>query len=324
LVPAYWMVLCLALILLVTIETAQPLPGVGEIAAHLTVLQSPALLIDDNLALGFGLVPPVWTLSVEVGFYIVLPFIAAAWFRRPFVGLALAAAFYIIWHLIGTNAADVADFFGADLSTAAQTRIETFYASQFPSWFFAIAAGMTGAWAYVRLRDRVEPTLLERRALVATAVAAVALVVIIYLTGRDAVNDPNPLTGLFARQSVFLGLAYPAVLAVVLVGLALAPRWLQLPLANAPMRWTGDISYGIYLIHFPVIWVALEELSLSQDGSLAALAAWCALTYPLSFVYAYLSARFVERPIRRWAHQFGRRAQSVAPARPSPSPSSTR
>ena len=75
------------------------------------------------------------------------------------------------------------------------------------------------------------------------------------------------------------------------------------------MRWTGDISYAIYLIHFAVIWVALEELSLSQDGSVGAAVAWCALVYPISFGYAYLSAVFVERPVRRWAHRFGRRAQ---------------
>jgi peptidoglycan/LPS O-acetylase OafA/YrhL len=322
LVPAYYVVLCIALVLLATIGTELPYPGAGEVAAHFGVIQTPALLWDEGFSLGLGVVPPVWTLSVEVGFYVVLPFVAAAYFRRPFVGLAIAAGVVALWYVIGTNSADVADFFGLDLSTAAQARIDTFYASQFPAWVSALAAGMTGAWAYVRLRDRLEPALLERRALVVTAAATLLFAVIVYLAGHDAVNDPNPLTGLFARQSLALSLAYPLVLAVVLVGLALTPRWVQFPLANSPMRWTGDISYAIYLIHFAVIWVALQELSLSQDGSLAALAAWCALVYPLSVVYAYLSARFVERPVRRWAHQFGRRAQPAAPGRASPSPSS--
>ena len=58
--------------------------------------------------------------------------------------------------------------------------------------------------------------------------------------------------------------------------------------------------------------------------------AWCALVYPISFGYAYLSAVFVERPVRRWAHQFGRRAQPGTAgkqgrvAEPSPSPTSLR
>ena len=38
--------------------------------------------------LGFTVVPPVWTMSVEAIFYVVLPFVAAAYYRRPFVGLA--------------------------------------------------------------------------------------------------------------------------------------------------------------------------------------------------------------------------------------------
>ena len=328
--PAYWLVLTLALILLAVFGAAGTFPGGGEILAHFTVVQTPALLFDDGLSLGFGVVPPVWTLSVEVGFYLVLPFVAAAYFRRPLIGLALAAAIAAVWHLLGANADSVASFFGTDLSAAAEARIDTYYASQFPSWVLALAAGMTGAWAYVRLRDRFEPRLLQRRALAGTAVATAAFAVIVYLSGHEAVSDPNPLTGLFARQSLGLALVYPTLLAVILIGLALTPRWLQLPLANTPLRWTGDISYAIYLIHFAVIWVALEELSLSQDGSVAALAAWCALVYPISFFYAYLSAVFVERPVRRWAHRFGRRAQPStsgeqgAVAEPSPSATSQR
>jgi peptidoglycan/LPS O-acetylase OafA/YrhL len=328
--PAYWIVLLLALILLAAFGAAGTFPSGGEIAAHFTVVQTPALLFADNFSLGFGVVPPVWTLSVEVGFYIVLPLVAVAYFRRPLVGLAIAAAIVAVWHLLGTHAGSVASFFGVDLSAPAEARIDSYYASQFPGWVLALAAGMTGAWAYVRLRDRFEQSLLERRALVVTLAATAVFAVIVYLAGHEAVSDPNPLAGLFARQSLGLALAYPTVLAVVLVGIALTPKRLQLPFANAPMRWTGDISYAIYLVHFAVIWVALEELSLSQDGSVGALAAWCALVYPVSIGYAYLSAVFVERPVRRWAHRFGRRAQPGDPgeqgpvAEPSPSATSLR
>jgi peptidoglycan/LPS O-acetylase OafA/YrhL len=325
--PAYWLVLVLALVLLAAFGATGSFPDPGEIVAHFTVVQTPALLFDDGFSLGFGVVPPVWTLSVEVGFYIVLPLVAVAYFRRPLLGLALAAAIVAVWHLLGTNAESVASFFGVDLSAAAQARLDSYYASQFPAWVLALAAGMTGAWAYVKLRDRFAPLLLQRRALAVTAAATAAFAVIVYLAGHEAVSDPNPLAGLFARQSLGLALAYPTVLAVVLVGIALTPRWLQVPFANAPMRWTGDISYAIYLIHFAVIWFALEQLSLSQDGSVAAALAWCALVFPISFIYAYLSAVFVERPVRRWAHRFGRRAQPGDSGEQSPvtepSPSAT-
>ena len=55
--------------------------------------------------LGLGVIPPVWTLSVEIGFYIVLAFVAAAYYRRPFVGLALAAALLVAWHLLAVDSA---------------------------------------------------------------------------------------------------------------------------------------------------------------------------------------------------------------------------
>ena len=96
--PAYYIVLVLSLILLAAFGAAGTFPGAGDIAAHFTVVQTPALLFDNGFPLGFGVVPPVWTLSVEVGFYIVLPLVAVAYFRRPFLGLALAAAIVASWH----------------------------------------------------------------------------------------------------------------------------------------------------------------------------------------------------------------------------------
>jgi peptidoglycan/LPS O-acetylase OafA/YrhL len=82
---------------------------------------------------------------------------------------------------------------------------------------------------------------------------------------------------------------------------------LQRPVTNAPVRWFADISYSVYLIHLAVIWVAINEFSLPRaPGSSAVVATlvWFALTIVVSTVYAYLSARYLERPIRRWARSF--------------------
>jgi peptidoglycan/LPS O-acetylase OafA/YrhL len=321
--PAYWLVLVVALVLVAIVGAAGTFPNGGEIAAHIGVVQTPALLFANDFSLGFGVVPPVWTLSVEMAYYLLLPFFAVAYFRRPFVGLALAAGVVVLWHVLGTHSEGVADLLGVDLSTAAEGRIDTYYASQLPAWIFAFALGMTGAWTYVRLRDRYEPRVLERRALFLTALTTLALALIAYRAGSDSVADPDRLSALFAHESVVLAIVYPAALATVMIGLALSPRPIQLPFSNALVRWTGDISYGIYLIHFAVIWLALEELSLSQDGSLGALGVWAAVTYPLSLGYGYLSARFLERPVRRWAHRFGGRAQAAAASGSATAPQSS-
>ena len=314
LVPAYYVTLVIALVLLATVSASPGLPDAGTIAAHFAVLQTPALLFVDHFQLGLGVVPPVWTLSVEVGFYLVLPLVAAYYFRHPLVGLLAAAAIVVAWTELAHHADSVASLFGTSLSHDAAGRIDSFYASQFPSWTLALAAGMTGAWAYVRLRDRIPPERLARAALWGTGLAIVLLGLFVYLAGHGAVNDVSPFEGLFARQSMVVTLGYPLVMAAVLIGITLAPEWAQRPFTAPAMRWIGDISYAIYLIHFAVVWFALREFSLPQDGAVGGALAWCALVYPVSIGYAYLSARFLERPVRRWAHRFGRRAQDEGPA----------
>ncbi len=321
--PAYWLSLVIALLLLTAFESGS-LPGLGTVAAHLGMVQTPALLVDGpvivngafagHFSLGFGVVAPVWTLSVETVFYLILPLVAVAYFRRPLVGLATAAALLIGWHVVGLHIGAIASAVGIDVSAATEARFHDYYASQFPSWGLALASGMTGAWMYVHLRDRFPQPVLERGAQWTTVAAVPAVALLVFLAGHDAVNDPNPLNGLFARQSLGVSLAYPLVLATAMVAFSLAPRRLQRPLANEPMRGLADISYSVYLIHFAVIWFALHELSLAQTGSLGATLGWSALVFPVSIVYAYISARFFERPIRRWANRYRRRGQPAAPA----------
>ena len=317
LVPAYYVTLLIALLLLGVVASSPGIPDAGTVTAHFAVLQTPALLLVDQFRLGLGVVPPVWTLSVEVGFYVVLPFLAVWYFRHPLVGLVTAAAIVVAWRELAENADWIAGLFGSNLSSDADNRIHFFYASQFPSWTLALATGMTGAWAYVRLRDRFSPERLAKLAIGGTAIAGLALFLEIYLAGHGAVHDVSPFEGLFARESLFVTLGYPLVLGTVLVGFALLPIKVQFPCATPAIRWIGDISYAIYLIHFAVIWFVLQEFSLPGDGSIGAVLAWSAVVYPVSILYAYLSARFLERPVRRWAHRFGRRAQAPAETVPA-------
>jgi peptidoglycan/LPS O-acetylase OafA/YrhL len=318
--PAYWAVLAVALILLATVPNDTGMPSVGLIAAHLGFLQAPALLFENDYQhwLGFGVVPPVWTLSIEMVFYLVLPFVATWYYRRPFLGLALAAAFAIAWRLVATHAVGAASLVGADFSAAADLRINTYYASQFPTWSLSIAAGMTAAWCYVKARDRWSPEVVVKRAKQGALVALAVLTGLVYLGGHEVATSPNSFNGEFAHQSIVVTLGVPIALAGLFLALVLLPpRW-QRPIANGPLRWTADISYGIYLIHFAVIWFAIRELSLSHDGSLLTVVEWCLVVFPASFAYAYVSARFLERPVRRWAHRYGRQAQdTVKPSAPT-------
>jgi peptidoglycan/LPS O-acetylase OafA/YrhL len=314
--PAYWAVLIVSLLLLAIVNTSPGLPDAGTVAAHFAVLQTPVLLFAHNFRLGFGVDPPVWTLSVEIGFYLLLPFVAVAYFRHPFVGLLTAAAIVVAWRELSLHADSVAHLFGTDLGPHAENRISAFYASQFPSWTLAIATGMTGAWAYVRLRDRVDPERLGRLAIRVAAVSLIPLAVLCYLLGKEATTGFTGFQGLFADESVLLAIGTPLVLGVLLVAVTLAPARVQWPFTAPAIRWVGDVGYAVYLIHFVVIWFYSRELSLGRDGSVGTVLLWLALVLPVTLIYAYLSGRFVEAPIRRWAHRFGRRAQEPKAGRP--------
>jgi peptidoglycan/LPS O-acetylase OafA/YrhL len=312
--PAYWLALGVALILLASVSASPGLPGAGPIVTHLFVLQAPALLVAQNFPLGLGVIAPVWTLSLEIGFYIVLPFIAAWYFRRPFVGFLAGAAIVVAWHVAAVHADGLASLFGIDLSAAAKTRISLNYESQLPSYAIAFAAGMTGAWLYVHLRDRWSAEVLAPHAVRAAAVAGLVLILFVYLAGRGYLHSPLTL-----HRSLAVELGLPLALATALVAIALGPGWLQRPFGNRGIRWVADISYGVFLIHFAVIFFVLHEFSLPSDGSAWAAIAWSLIVFPVSIFYAYLSARLLEQPIRRWAHRFGRRVQ----AEPEPSPAAS-
>jgi peptidoglycan/LPS O-acetylase OafA/YrhL len=84
-------------------------------------------------------------------------------------------------------------------------------------------------------------------------------------------------------------LAMPVVLALTTPSVAttlLSARWIQ---------WIGKRSYGLYLWHFPLLSIAINNLPSTIPQSIA-----LALGVVATFVISALSYRFVERPIQRW------------------------
>lgn len=318
LLPAYWLSLLVMLLVMKT-QAGVPTPNVGDLASNFGGQQTLVQMLWPGNQIGFGFDTPLWTLTLEIGFYIVLPFIAAPYFKRPLLGLAIALAIAVLWRVAFDHVGQIANWFGADLSVRRAIQLQLNSINQLPNWAFSFAAGMTGAWAYVRAKERYDRETLERTAKRVLIPATLLFALFFYLVGRKAISADFPagFPNLEARKSAFLSIGYTASLATVMIALALAPKRLQIPFAHPLARKLGDISYGIYLIQAPILWFLVFHFrGLPNDGSLRSVAIWLALVVPVAMIYGYMSARFVEQPIRRWARRFGRRAG--APNQPSP------
>jgi peptidoglycan/LPS O-acetylase OafA/YrhL len=319
LLPAYWLVLVVVVAMIAVWPIGDPnLPGVGSIAIHAAVLQIPATLVDQGFLVGFGVNLPLWTLSLEVLFYALLPLIAAAYLRRPIAGLLIAAVISIGWKLATVHAGWLASLVGWSVDPGSLESFRLAADNQLPAFAFCFALGMTGAWAYVRLTGSGDAPRVRRIAGRAQLGSLLVLVVCAYLFGRFAIDTDSGFPVHFARRDLLLAILFPAALAAFMLATTLTVPRRQVPFALPTSRRLGDISYGIYLIHLPMI-LFMTALLPGLVDRLGAFAAMMLTAIPLTVLYGWASARFFEQPIRRWAQRFGRRVPGGDRAAAAPS-----
>ncbi|MFN8164245.1 MAG: acyltransferase [Solirubrobacterales bacterium] len=295
--PAYFVVLALSLLLIAAMpyDPPIPFPGIGDIFLTFTTLEVPAELFRFQYFLGFEMNRAIWTLSLDITFYILLVFFATRWFRRPLVGLAISAAIAVAWRLLMTNLDSLASLLSVDLSAARADQLYLAGEIQFPFWAFSFGVGMTIALVFLhRWRIVAALDVARARAVQLAAVAAFAAAAIVVALAKPASVDYSPL----------LALLYTALIGLFMTGTIFSSDGWQRPFTNRPMRWLGDVSYGIYLIHLVII-TSLARLVSMPTGTAEAALIWLAAVVPASIAWGWMSARLIERPIRaraaRWA-----------------------
>jgi len=311
--PAFWLSLLITLALIAWLpDSIVPVPSMRDIAINFSGMHEIAPMFIDGFNTGFGVNGAIWTLTLEISFYIVLPFVAASYFRRPLLGLAIAAAIAVGWRLAFAHIADLASVVGLEPSPERAAWLRLSSLNQLPSWGFSFAAGMTGAWVYVKARERPDQATVARYARWALLASLPVLALFVYLAGHYAIGTQHVIAGFLGQRNPFVYVGYTASLATAMVALSLTSGH-QFPFAHPFARRLGDISYGVFLIHLVIAWTLVVLFSPPHDGNLWSFLLWTAMVVPASLAYGYLSARFLEQPIRRWAHRFGQRAQA-APA----------
>jgi len=231
-----------------------------------------------------------WTLPVELMFYIALPGIILVSRRIGMPATVLLAfAITILWRVWVIHHYGDSGYSGREFITSA-----------LPGSLASFVLGMALNTIPRRLDQRRTAGLL-----------AVLLVSWLLLTELLRVNLATYWTGswLFAVWDPVMYTVIAALVFVVLHGdriaRALSMRWLV---------WLGEISFGLYLWHFPVIRILDHLFGASLEspaGSALALVVCLGATIPIAALSYYL----IERPVMGWGRHAIARRRSSDPSR---------
>lgn len=309
-VPAYYVALAVAIVgyglLAGPVAASRPIT-LDAVLAHLTFSQIEARLVPGyEGALGFRVNPALWTLSVEAAFYVVLPFVALRYLRRPLTGLALALAAGVALRVLVTTGG-VWTALGLDAPSAAT---EARLLSLPPLFVADFAVGMTGAWLFARGRATADDGVDGGRPWVppgwALALALPAAVLVAGLAGGSDAGTALSQT----RRSLLLAVLVPLSFGAVILAASTATGVWRHFADNPAARWLGKVSYGVFLFHFMVMELCLNTLGFPR-GSTAAFLVLLAAALPGTLGLGWLSWRLVESPARRLARRAAARAEDA-------------
>ncbi|ULP48813.1 acyltransferase family protein [Mycolicibacter virginiensis] len=239
--PAYVVTVLLAYVIY-HYRTAGPNPGHNWIGLlrNLTLTQ----IYTDNYMFGYlhqGLTQ-MWSLAVEVAFYVVLPLLAyvtLVWLCRRqwrpgllLAGLVAAAALTPAWLTLVHTTGFLPD--GARL-----------WLPGYLAWF---VAGMM-------------LTVLQAMGVRCYGFVAIPLALVCYLIASTPIaGEPTTSPAKLSEALVKAGF-YAVIAALMVAPLALGNRgWYARLLASRPMVWLGEISYEIFLVHLVLMEVVMVEV----------------------------------------------------------------
>ncbi len=258
---------------------------------------------------GIGADVVVWTLSIEVFFYALMPFVAKLVTRRPLLVAAVGVVVSREWVSASTR---IEQWWPRSLiahhDAAGIAEARAHAASQLPTYLGHFCIGMALAVLVVRHRDGRVLRLLNRWADVLLVGGLAWVVAAMAGPVRDKASGDWQPWGNYTHS----GLALPG-LVLLCMGIALeGPLGHSLFGNRIVVAFGVEVSFGFYLWHLLVMNLVTAGVGWPAQGTGGAFLVMLA-TIPISIGLA-LAGRFtVERPAMALARRLDRRSVSVEP-----------
>ena len=262
-VPSYLIALAVFAIVY-RAEFASPQDALWQMLAHLTFLHPLS-------AETFGSISgPLWTIGIEVQFYVLFPLIILGFTRSPIIGyLALAVLAEAYRWTIGA----------LGLGTS------FWWINQLPAVIDIFGAGMLAAHAYVSLRSRARAVDTSRATVISLTAFLCAIVGLAVVSLIGSTTNPDAAHDWFNAHRILIG---PLCFVLVVSTFFAVPPWKSV-VATRALVFFSTISYNLYLWHLEII-VWVHNMGLSPVWTFV-------VSLPCAVVVATLFTYYVERPL---------------------------
>jgi peptidoglycan/LPS O-acetylase OafA/YrhL len=227
----------------------------------------------------------LWTLAIEVEFYLVFPLVWWCFSRQTVATFGGMIAIAMLWRIHAAQCC-----FHHEMPLLVEN---------LPGYLDIFACGMFSAWIFARFghglrKPRISP------AMPIIAIAGVVLCSLLLIGMYQQRMLPQWETGLQIYTRSLYGVGFGAVA----IGSLAAPRFWEVLLANAPLRFMAFISYNLYLYHQMVarIMVRLHVppyLGKDPHADPVWQVRYTILAFIVTIVQAAIVTYLVERPLLR-------------------------
>lgn len=237
----------------------------------------------------YSISPVMWSLATEVHFYLLLPFLAFLFRRRP---LWTAGVMYLSSISLAAIFTYLVDYRGADLISTVR----------FGMWFPAQAGNFAAGMLAAHILASTDPERLGPRLWALGLLGASYLIVLPHL---------EPTLGYFERWTL-RAVCAPALGALIVAAVGGCPILSRL-LRTRSLRWIGLASYSLYLYnHLFRVWVPLDPSPGSPE--------WWVSSCLVVLAAGTVSFFLVELPTMRARRSVGRTRDAVGKERALPAP----